>query len=69
MKQRNCLLDIFKLLLSFFVVFIHTGLLSYVSYGIFIKDIVFRLAVPFFFVCSGYYFSKNESKSKNILRS
>ena len=68
MKQRNCLLDIFKLLLSFFVVFIHTGLLSYVSYGIFIKDIVFRLAVPFFFVCSGYYFSKNESKSKKYFK-
>ena len=51
-KQRNFLIDHVKLLASYFVVFIHCVFPG--DFGIAVKAIA-RFAVPFFFLCSGYF--------------
>ena len=58
MKSRGYV-DIFKFIFCIFVVGIHTevfnklGLMNW-----YIVNCIFRLAVPFFFVCSGYFYVK-----------
>ena len=56
-QQRNSTIDLAKFIAAFFVIGIHTRPLSAVSrLSDFISaDIIFRTAVPFFAVCSGYY--------------
>lgn len=58
-KQRNNSIDIFRYICAVLVVIIHTepfytGELS--GLGIFLKQFLARIAVPFFFVVSGYFF-------------
>jgi|26BtaG_2_1085354.scaffolds.fasta_scaffold02347_6 surface polysaccharide O-acyltransferase-like enzyme len=57
--MRNLSLDYMKVLLAFFIVFIHGGLFydfdKELSY-IFVNG-VFRIAVPLFFIINGYYFT------------
>lgn len=56
--RRNFPLDLLKVLLAIMVVGIHTEPFSDVSAGLnfFTANGIFRLAVPVFFVTSGYYF-------------
>lgn len=58
-NKRNGLIDLTKLFFSICIVFIHTGLSDKIPYGFEIKELIFRLGIPFFFVCSGYFFAKN----------
>ena len=57
MSKENKLIDLFKLFFSLCVVAIHTQLLGGVKYGYLLKCNIYRIAVPFFFICSGYYLS------------
>lgn len=56
--MRNLSLDYLKVLLSFFVVFLHTGFLYDFSseIGYLFVNGIFRVAVPIFFIINGYYF-------------
>jgi len=78
MKKENIIdnkiIDILKLFFSICVVAIHTGIFddrnSLTQYFIF--QSIFRLAVPFFFVCSGYFiglklFDKKEKLEGKII--
>lgn len=78
MKKENIhdnkIIDILKIFFSICVVAIHTGIFSdrtsLTQYFIF--QSVFRLAVPFFFVCSGYFiglklFNKKDKSDKTIV--
>lgn len=56
--ERNLILDLFKLILAFMVVGIHTKFLNEVSdlsEYLFVNGI-FRIAVPMFFIINGFYF-------------
>jgi len=56
--ERNITLDLLKILMAFMVVGLHSGFLKDVSmlgYHLTVQG-VFRLAVPAFFVISGFYF-------------
>lgn len=66
-SKRNSLIDITKLFFSICIVFIHTGLADKIPYGYEIKELIFRLGIPFFFVCSGYYFAKNNINTREKL--
>lgn len=62
---RNISLDIFKLLLSFFVVGLHIRLFEDINANLsfFFNQGVFRIAVPMFLVISGYYFERIQNIS------
>ena len=62
-NSRLYVLDLFKLLASYFVVFIHCQFSG--DWGIAVKAVA-RFAVPFFFLCSGYFLYGN--KPEKILR-
>ena len=57
-KNYNCSIDIFRYLCAILVIMIHTSPFSDINYnlGYFFTNIVSRLAVPFFFAVSGYYY-------------
>lgn len=60
MKKRNHVVDMIKLIASYFVIFLHFPFQG--TFG----TIVFalsRFAVPFFFIVSGYFYSKSD---KNV---
>ena len=60
MASRNASVDFAKMLAAVFVVGIHTRVFSDIS-GVadfVLCDIIFRIAVPFFAVCTGYYIAK-----------
>ena len=66
-------IDLFKLFFAFCVVAIHTQLLKDFSESInwYITHLIFRLAVPFFFVASGYFYANkflptSEDKTKRM---
>lgn len=67
--QRNPSVDIAKFLCAIFVIGIHTRPLSGLSEvaDFVLCDIIFRVAVPFFAVCTGYYLTRkldsNDRKS------
>ncbi len=67
MTKRNSLIDITKLFFSICIIFIHTGLCDKITYGYELKEFVFRLGIPFFFVCSGYYFAKKNIGTREKL--
>ena len=59
-KTEDRFVDVLKFLFAICIVCLHCDVLpdgSYVCW--FISKFVFRTAVPFFFLCSGYYFSKS----------
>lgn len=66
-KQRLHLMDDLKLLSSYFVVFIHCEFPG--VFGVIFKTLA-RFAVPYFFLCSGYflYGAQPESIIKKLLR-
>lgn len=57
-------LDLFKLIMALFVVAIHSGFLSDVNgqASFIIIQVFSRMAVPFFFIASGFFFSKGLEK-------
>ncbi len=69
MNSRNINIDLLKFILSFLIVGLHAG--AFVEYGDNINYMfssgVFRIAVPVFFLISGYYFSRNNTKGKIIM--
>lgn len=67
MPSRSVPVDIAKIIASFFVIGIHTRPLSGFSEiaDFFLCDVVFRTAIPFFAVCTGYYLTKKIDNSDN----
>jgi len=61
--SRNHTVDIFRLLASFFIVFLHVGFNHMNENLIAIIRISGRWGVPFFFLLSGYFFQKSLVKS------
>lgn len=68
--QRNYWIDFFKCIMALFIVGIHTTAVSNPKWlYLIINNGLFRLAVPFFFVCSGFFvYSKyiESGKDSNI---
>ena len=60
MTQRNDTIDLIKLILSIMVIGIHTKLFEHINTTLYNVTTLglFRISVPFFFVCSGYFFYK-----------
>lgn len=59
MDSRNSAIDLFKFISAIFVIGIHTRPLAGLSvFADFMScEIIFRIAVPFFVVCTGFYMS------------
>lgn len=69
-KDKYELIDIMKFICAIFVVGIHAGIMSDKD-SVFewqFLNVVFRLAVPFFFIASGFLFGKKYLKNKNKLK-
>ena len=66
MNDRNYTIDLFKFISSILIIGIHTNLFVDINdtLNFAFVDIVCRLAVPFFAVCSGYFLSKSLSKNE-----
>lgn len=71
-KQRNNSIDIFRYICAVLVVIIHTEPFytgEFQALGIFLKHILARIAVPFFFAVSGYFFFSKAFTGKASLSS
>lgn len=68
MPQRNSSVDIAKFIAAIFVIGIHTRpLLQWSGLADFVLcDIIFRTAVPFFAVCTGYYLTKRINTEESV---
>lgn len=68
--KRNYLIDRFKYLAAVGVVFAHVHLTHPInSLGIhWLVNGLVRLAVPFFFICSGYFLSKKDMKNPQVVK-
>lgn len=57
LRERNCAIDIAKFLAAVLVIAIHTRPLKDISCDadFFLCDIICRMAVPFFAICTGFY--------------
>lgn len=68
MKERNRSIDLFRYLCAILVVIIHTNPISdiYRPLGAVICQVPTRIAVPFFFLVSGYYYIKALGNGKKI---
>lgn len=66
MNDRNYTVDLFKFISSLLIIGIHTNLFVDINdtLNFAFVDIICRLAVPFFAVCSGYFLSKSLSKNE-----
>lgn len=64
--ERSASLDLYKVLLSTFVVGIHTNLFFDVSERLtfYLNEGLFRVAVPTFILITGYYFTTVDTKEK-----
>lgn len=69
MEKRNSTIDLAKYVASVMIVAIHTGLFSDVNENLsfVVVNIVCRLAVPFFAVCSGYFIGGRLEFDKTML--
>ena len=65
-NNRNYTVDLFKFISSILIIGIHTNLFVDINdtLNFAFVDIVCRLAVPFFAVCSGYFLSKSLAKNE-----
>lgn len=68
--QRNCSIDFFRLVCAVMVVSIHTHPLSGIndSLTFFINNVFPRIAVPFFFCTSGYYYIRALKAGKPVFK-
>lgn len=66
-KENYFIVDVLKLFFSFCIVALHTKLFAneFPTLHWYCSHIVFRIAVPFFFISSGYFFCKKVKNSKN----
>ena len=69
-KENYQLIDIFKFIGAIFVVMIHTNIMSDVNNNIqwYVMNVILRIAVPFFFIASGFLFGKKYLENKNKLK-
>lgn len=70
-NDNYCTLDIVKFICSLLVVFLHCYCNEYGSFGYLIKETLCNLAVPFFFISSGFLFFKkldNENPQLYLLK-
>ena len=60
MNSRNPSIDLAKLIASWMIVAIHTGLFSDINETLYfaVIHVLCRIAVPFFAICSGYFLGK-----------
>jgi fucose 4-O-acetylase-like acetyltransferase len=61
-KVDNTIVDFAKLFFAICIVLIHTELSIRIPHGMIIREIIFRVGVPYFFICSGYFFAKAKNK-------
>ena len=67
MKKNYSCVDILKLFFAFCIVGIHTKIFRRDNnFDYFIMHGIFRLAVPFFFTCSGFFLARKLENSKEI---
>jgi peptidoglycan/LPS O-acetylase OafA/YrhL len=59
MKKEYQFIDFARFICAMFIVAIHSGFLDSIPHGLFIRTFVFRVAVPFFFICSGFFLGKS----------
>ena len=66
MNDRNYTIDLFKFISSILIIGIHTNLFvdNNDTLNFAAVDVICRLAVPFFAVCSGYFLSKSLAKNE-----
>ncbi|MDW6004329.1 acyltransferase family protein [Vibrio mangrovi] len=66
MNSRNLTLDLFKIILAFMVIGIHSNFLSELTTeGYYLISAgIFRIAVPIFFIINGYYFTSISTSEK-----
>lgn len=66
-EKRNNIVDIFRLICAILVVAIHTNPLTDINYyfGYLGSQILPRIAVPFFFSISGYYYIKKLQRTED----
>lgn len=64
--KRKEMLDVSKFIMSLFIIVIHAGLFSDVNRSLYIVTSmsIARIAVPFFFISSGYYFYEKVKNNK-----
>lgn len=55
-SRENAAVDFAKLFFCVCILFLHSGAYHDVAYGDYLEKTLLRLAVPFFFVASGYFF-------------
>ena len=61
-------IDILKLIFAFCVIGIHSWFLYDTRFGYYTYTMIYRLAVPFFFLASGYFLARNvNSGNRNIV--
>lgn len=70
MKERNCSLDMFRLLAAVLVVMCHTHIFKDVNQELYfaVSQQLPRFTVPFFFGVTGYYYIGALMKGKDILK-
>ena len=69
MQTRNGYIDLGKFIAALFVIAIHTRPFQDISVDIdfFFVDIICRMAVPFFVICTGFYFTKAINNSTGVV--
>lgn len=69
-KTNYELIDIFKLIFCIMVVSIHTNILKIFPKDVdwYVTNLLFRLAVPFFFITSGFFFGRKILSKNNNLK-
>ena len=69
-KDKYEMIDILKFIFAIFVVGMHTHIMSNSkdTFQWYILHIFFRMAVPFFFIVSGFLFEKKHIKNKENLK-
>ena len=68
-KTRNCSIDLFRLYCAVLVVAIHTSpfMDQNNKLGFISTQVIPRIAVPFFFIVSGYYYIQNLEQGKKCI--
>ena len=64
MKENYQLIDLAKLFFAICVVAIHSQFLLEYKFGYYVNTNIYRLAVPFFFICNGYFLAKSDDLSR-----
>ncbi len=74
-RSTKSLVDIFKFVFSISIVLLHYNIFAAIPFGSTICALVVRLAVPYFFIAAGYFWSKKihtavtSSERKNVTTS